>query len=126
MIQQFTNDDELHQQITALAQTFKIFQCEPCALTIQEFLIRQGKSGKLIKLYTGNELGKYGNIYHEKLNKNIATNGHHQAIAVIINQTELIFDNLHPEGINRQQWLNNFYCIAMDLGSGFQITEIEF
>lgn len=120
------NDNELHQQITNLAKTFKMFQCEPCAIAIQEFLIRKGKSGKIIKLYTGQEQGKYGNIYHDKLQKNIATNGRHQAVAIMINNKELIFDNLHHEGINQQQWLNNFYCIAMDLGGGFQITEIEF
>lgn len=119
-------EKELYTQITTIAKSFKIFQCEECATAIQEFLIRKGKSGKIIKLYTGKEQGKYGNIYHDGLKKNISTNGHHQGIAVIINNQELIFDNLHPQGINRQEWLNNFYCIAMDLGSDFNITEIQF
>lgn len=122
----FNNDDKLHQEITKIAKTFKIFQCQPCTISIQEFLMRKGKSGKLIKLYTGQEYGKYGNIYHDKLQKNIATNGNHQGIGVMINNEELIFDNLHPQGITRQEWFNNFYCISMDLGNGFQITEIEF
>ena len=120
------NEKEIYEKIIAIARSFKIFQCKECRIAIQAFLIRQGKSGKVIKLYTGNEKGKYGNIYHDGLKKNISTNGNHQGIAVIINNTELIFDNLHPQGINRQEWINNFYCVAIDLGSGFQITEIEF
>lgn len=120
------NDDQLHQQITKIAKKFRLFQCQECANAIQDYLIRKGKYGKLVNLYTGKEKGKYGNIYHDKLGINISTNGHHVGIAVIINNQELIFDNIHPAGINRQQWLDNFYCIAMDLDSGFQITEIEF
>ncbi len=119
-------DDELHQQITAIASRFKHFECEPCAKAIQESLIYRGISAKVIKLYTGREKGKYGNIYHDGLQRNIATNGRHQGIAVELNGVELIFDNIHHQGIPIPQWLNNFYCIAMDLGSGFEITEIEF
>ncbi len=109
-----SEDDDLSQKITNIAKNFKLFQCKACAISIQEFLIRKGKSGKLINLYTGSEQGKYGNIYHDKLGINIATNGHHVGIAVIINGEELIFDNIHHNGIERQQWLNNLYCIAID------------
>jgi|AGSF01.1.fsa_nt_gi hypothetical protein len=126
MVQFRPTDDEIYQQITTIASSFKLFECEPCAQAIQEFLINSGISGKLIKLYTGREQGKYGNIYHDKLQRNIATNGRHQGVAVELNGLELVFDNLHTQGISRQEWLNNFYCIAIDLGSGFEITEIEF
>jgi hypothetical protein len=47
-------------------------------------------------------------------------------VAVKLKVIELVFDNIHTQGITRQEWLNNFYCIALDLGSGFEITEIEF
>lgn len=120
------NDDNLYQEITNIAKKFKLFQCQECANVIQDFLMRKGKSGIKVTLYTGKEKGKYGNIYHDKLKKNISTNGYHIGIEVIINDQELIFDNIHPLGINRQQWLDNFYCIAMDLGSGFQIIESKF
>jgi hypothetical protein len=39
---------------------------------------------------------------------------------------ELIFDNIHPEGISRVNWINNLYCVIQDLGGEFQITETEF
>jgi hypothetical protein len=126
MTQLHQTDDEIYQQITIIASSFKLFECETCAQAIQEFLIYRGISGKLIKLYTGREQGKYGNIYHDKLQKNIATNGRHQGVIVELNGVELVFDNLHSQGVTRQEWLNSFYCIAMDLGSGFEITEIDF
>lgn len=119
-------DDELRQQISEIASKFKLFECNTCALSIQWFLIQRGISGKKVKIYTGSAKGKYGNIYHDDLGQNIATNGRHEAIAVQINGEELIFDNIHNEGIPKQEWLGKFYCLAMDLGGEFEITEIEF
>jgi hypothetical protein len=49
-----------------------------------------------------------------------------QGIAVQINGEELIFDNINNEGIPKQKWLAKFYCLALDLGGQFEITEIEF
>ncbi|MEK0182760.1 MAG: hypothetical protein EAZ98_02635 [Oscillatoriales cyanobacterium] len=118
--------DELRQQISELANKFKLFECNACALSIQEFLIERGISGKKVKIYTGSAKGKYGNIYHDDLGQNIATNGRHEGIAVKIDGEELIFDNIHNEGIPKQEWLGKFYCLALDLGGQFEIAEIEF
>ncbi len=119
-------DRDLRQQISQIATGFKFFECNACALAIQEFLIQRGIAGKQVKLYTGNASGKYGNIYHDDLGQNIATNGHHEGIAVEIDGIELIFDNIHQAGIPKQDWLGKFYCLALDLGGQFEITEIEF
>ena len=35
-------DDELHLQITTIANRFQLFQCQPCAEAIQEFLMYRG------------------------------------------------------------------------------------
>lgn len=58
--------------------------------------------------------------------KNISVNGRHEAISVDINNEELIFDNLHPQGILRQDWLNNLYSLINDMGEDFQIAEVDF
>jgi hypothetical protein len=92
-------DDELRRQISAIASQFKLFECNICALSIQEFLLLRGISGKKMKIYTGSAKGKYGNIYHDDLKQNISTNRRHEAIAVQINGEELIFDNIHNQGI---------------------------
>ena len=119
-------NDELRQQISEIANKFKLFECNACALSIQEFLIQRGISGKKVKIYTGSAKGKYGNIYHDDLGQNIATNGRHEGIAVKIDGEELIFDNIHNEGIPKQEWLGKFYCLALDLGGEFEIAEMEF
>lgn len=118
--------DELRQQISEIASNFKLFECNTCALSIQEFLIQRGISGKKVKIYTGSAKGKYGNIYHDDLGQNIATNGRHEGIAVKIDGEELIFDNIHKKGIPKKEWLGKFYCLALDLGGEFEIAEMEF
>ena len=119
-------DEELRQQVTEVASQFQIFQCEPCASAIKNFLIQRGIRGKHIKLYTGSSEDPYGNIYHEIIQKNIATNGRHEAIFLEIEGQELVFDNIHPGGIDRISWMNNLYCPIKDTGGNFQVTEIDF
>ncbi|MEG3439171.1 papain fold toxin domain-containing protein [Pannus brasiliensis CCIBt3594] len=120
------SDDELHQEITAIARRFRRFKCTECVSAIRKRLLFYSRTGKIIKLYTGDAKGKYGYIYHEVLEKTISTNGKHFAIIVVLNNQELVFDNLHSEGLPLEEWLKNFNCIAMDLCTGFQITEIDF
>lgn len=116
----------LHSQLSAIAAQFQIFECVPCAIALRQFLIDQYISGKQITLFTGSTEDPFCNIYHQRLRQNISINGRHKAIAVEIDGQELIFDNIHPEGISRVDWINNLYCPAQDLGGNFQITEIEF
>lgn len=96
------SEDE-RQQITQVASRFGLFECDTCALAIKEFLILKKIQGKQIKLYTGSAKGKYGNIYHDRLGRNIATNGRHEGIAVNIGGQEIVFDNIHHEGIQARK-----------------------
>jgi hypothetical protein len=69
------------------------------------------------------------NIYQEGLKQNISTNGQQEAISIHINKInneELMFDNLHPQGILRRDWLYNLYSPMNDMGEDFQITEVDF
>lgn len=116
----------MRDKLSAIASSFKIFECVSCAISLRQFLIEQNISGKQISLFTGSKEDPFCNIYHERLQKNISINGRHEAIAVEIDGQELIFDNIHPEGIVRVEWINNLYCPAQDLGGNFQITETEF
>jgi Papain fold toxin 2 len=120
------SDSQLRQQITAIAQQFPLFECVECARTLQNFLSNRNISGKRLILSTGTTKEPFCNIYHDRLQQNIAQNGRHEAIALIISQQELIFDNIHPEGISRVNWISNLYSPIQDVGGDFQITEIEF
>jgi hypothetical protein len=116
----------LHCQLSAIAKQFQIFECVPCAIALRQFLIEQRVFGKQISLFTGSIEDPFCNIYHERLRQNISVNGRHEAISVEIDGQELIFDNIHPEGISKVDWIDNLYCPAQDLGGSFQITETAF
>jgi hypothetical protein len=120
------SNEEFRKQIANLASNFKIFECEECASAIKQFLIEKGIRGKHIKLYTGSEKEPYGNIYHEIIQKNIATNGRHQGIAIEIQGQELVFDNIEYQGVSRKIWMNNLYCVNKDFGGDFEVTELDF
>ncbi|WP_353933243.1 papain fold toxin domain-containing protein [Okeanomitos corallinicola TIOX110] len=103
------------------------FQCVESAIAIQEYLIRQGIKGKRIKIYTGTAMGWDANIYDDLLGYAISVNGRHEGIAIIINGIEIVYDNLHPEGLTKEQWLNNLqFDSKLYLGKEFEITEEYF
>ncbi len=116
----------LRQQIAAIAHCFHRFECVDCAAAIRSFLVARSLSGRQISLFTGSTIEPFCNIYHDRLQQNISVNGKHEAIAIEIDGQELIFDNIHPEGILRVDWINSFYCPIQDLGGSFQITETQF
>ncbi|MDB9381418.1 papain fold toxin domain-containing protein [Nodularia spumigena CS-584] len=96
---------KVHSQLSAIAE-IQIFECVSCAIALRQFLINQKVSGKQISLSTGTTEDPFCNIYHERLQQNISINGRHEAIAVEIDGQELIFDNIHPEGISRVESIN--------------------
>jgi hypothetical protein len=55
-----------------------------------------------------------------------ASNGRHEGIVIEIVGQEIVFDNIHHEGISREAWMRNLHCLAMDLGGAFEVTEVEF
>jgi hypothetical protein len=116
----------LKQRIKAIAEGFPIFACFDCAATIRNFLISQAIPGNQLFLATGSAQKPFCNIYCDRLQQNISVNGRHTAIAIVVNGQELVFDNIHPEGISRVEWVQSFYSPIQDLGQDFQITETAF
>jgi Papain fold toxin 2 len=97
-----------------------------CASAIRQFLIRQNLPGKQISLFTGTTEKPFCNIYHDGLGQNISLNGRHEAIAIEVDGQELVFDNVHPQGISRVNWMDSFYSPIQDLGQDFQVTATNF
>jgi hypothetical protein len=96
------------QQIGAIAITYKNLECVECAQAIKNYLINQGIHGKHIKLYTGAGIGRNSYIYDDSVPGDaISINGRHQAIAIVINEVEMVFDNHHPYGIPKEEWIEN-------------------
>ncbi|NER25150.1 MAG: hypothetical protein F6J86_03410 [Symploca sp. SIO1B1] len=119
-------DTDLREKLSAIARQFKVFECVLCAEALRQFLSSQSRSGWQISLFTGSTEDPFCNIYHENLQRNISVNGRHEAIAIMIEGQEVVFDNLHPEGLPRASWIENFYCPIQDLGGNFEITESKF
>lgn len=122
-------DDEQILEIRAIASTFKNLKCVECAQAIQDYLVSQGISGKRIKLYTGTTLGRDSYIYDDSVSSGeaISVNGRHEAIAIIINQVEIVFDNHHPDGLPRNEWMANLlFCSKLYYGEDFEVTEEDF
>jgi Papain fold toxin 2 len=116
-------------QVSAIAQVYLNFECVECAQAIQDYLIAHGIHGRRIELYTGTGIGRNSYIYDDSIvgGDAISLNGRHIAIAIMFNEVEIVFDNHHPEGIPKDQWINNLQFYGkIHLGQQFQITEEEF
>ena len=47
-------------------------------------------------------------------------------LIIEINDGELVFDNIHHQGITRLNWIQNLYSPILDAGLEFQIRETYF
>lgn len=115
-------------RLRAIASKYHNLECVECALAIKNYLIAEGINGKHIKLYTGSATGRNGYIYDDSVTGDaISVNGRHQGISVVINEIEMVFDNHHPGGIPKMQWMANlqFYDRIYDQQE-FYVIEEEF
>lgn len=95
-------------QIKAIVDRHENLKCVECAQAIRDYLISQGIHGKRIKLYTGFGRGRNSGIYDDSVPRDaISENGRHEGIAIVINNIETIFDNHHPDGLTKEQWMTN-------------------
>ncbi|MBE9014517.1 hypothetical protein IQ250_30455 [Pseudanabaenaceae cyanobacterium LEGE 13415] len=113
-------------QIGQIARAFGIFDCIPCARAIKAFLVERGIAGTHIKLDTGSQDPIFGRIYDDSIGELIATTGHPEGIEVLVDGQKLVFDNVHTQGIDRSDWIQNLYSPLLETGETFRITEIEF
>ena len=114
-------------QIRALSSRFENFQCVECARSIRDYLIARSIRGKHIKLYTGSVSAPNNYIYDDSVPGDaISENGRHEGIAILINDVEMVFDNHHPDGVPRDEWMANLQFHGKILsGQQFQVTEEE-
>jgi hypothetical protein len=43
-----------------------------------------------------------------------------------IEEQQIVFDNIHVEGIPKTTWLDNLYSPLFEIGRTFQVTETSF
>ena len=115
-------------QLREIASSFDNFYCVECAQALKDYLINQEIHGKRIKLYTGSAIKPNNYIYDDSVSREaISENGRHEGILIVINGVEMVFDNHHPNGLPRDEWMANLqFHNKIFYGRQFQITEEEF
>jgi hypothetical protein len=84
--------------------------------------------GKQIQLYTGDSVGRDSYIYDDSVGgEAISANGYHVGIAIERDGQAIVFDNHHPDGIAKEQWIANLlFPSRLYHGVSFQVTELSF
>ncbi|MCC5638052.1 hypothetical protein LC593_19880 [Nostoc sp. CHAB 5844] len=104
---------EVLQDISDIVSNHPNYKCVECAAEIEAYLREKGIHGERIKLDAVKQVKEDNNIYDDSHPPKaapdyiISDNGHHEGIAIKINGEEKVFDNLRPDGVQRQQWMNN-------------------
>ncbi|MFB2894121.1 papain fold toxin domain-containing protein [Aerosakkonemataceae cyanobacterium BLCC-F50] len=114
--------------LRSIASKYENLKCVECTLELKDYLLSQGIHGKRIKLFTGKATGPDCFIFDDSNpTEAISTNGRHEGIAITINGIELIFDNHHPDGITRNEWMANLlFQGKLHFNQQFRVTEEEF
>jgi hypothetical protein len=92
----------------------------------------EGIKGNLIKIITNTDKLPFSIITNPVgSDRQIALNGFHQGIFIQIEnelgRVETVFDNLYPDGIAKQEWLNSFGGpLVEDFNGKFTVIETEF
>jgi hypothetical protein len=109
---------EVLQDIRDIVSPHENLKCVECAAEIEAYLKEQGIHGERIILDTVKLVDQDNLIYDDSNPPKaapdyiISTNGHHEGIAIKINGEEKVFDNLHADGVPREQWMNNLTYIG--------------
>ncbi|NEQ42014.1 MAG: hypothetical protein F6K40_39895 [Okeania sp. SIO3I5] len=117
--------------IRQIAAKYGNFQCVACSEEIQEYLEAEQIGGKLIKISTKINKLPFSIITNPKgSDRPVATNGFHQGIVVSVEieseVVNLVFDNIYPNGIPLEDWLNSFGGpLIEDFGGVFIVTKID-
>ena len=100
----------------AAGRGFQVFECEECATKVRQALLAEGFGGEWIEIRGGRGLDFMLCLSHDGGNETITHNGRHTAIRV----GEIVFDNLHTDGVPFEQWLADFRAVG-----GVVVASIE-
>ena len=96
--------DPAHSVAANAARGFQLFQCEQCANSIRDALLRGGYHGEVIEMRPGGSLPFIICMSYHGGTIAITRNGRHVGVRV----GDMVFDNLHPDGMPSDQWMNDF------------------
>lgn len=114
------NDDveKVKKLVKKISRKYKkVGTCKQFASSLKKLMENENISGTFVKVKTVSNHSTRGNIWSDKHNMNISTNGDHQAIEV----GGIVFDNMNPDGMSYTDWKKDLHSPA-----GHKFNEIEF
>jgi hypothetical protein len=90
------------------AQGFEVLQCEECARSMKHALLAAGHRGQIIEIRAA--AGRYFIvcISYDGGRCAISQNGRHVGVRI----GNMVFDNLHPQGMLFDRWLEDFEAVG--------------
>ena len=120
---------DIYDDLAEIATKYSNLQCIQCATALKNYLKSAGIKGKIIKINTGADLD-FRNcfIYDDSIGGDaISETGYHEAVVVLKDGVEIVFDNHHPQGISKIEWLANFQFFGkIHLGQELKVIEEDF
>ena len=90
------------------AQGFEVFQCLECARSIKNSLVAAGHQGQLIEIRGAGGRDFMICLSYDAGQSTITQNGRHIGVRI----DDMVFDNLHAEGMRFEQWIKDFDAIG--------------
>src|SRR5688572_24440532 len=92
----------------AAARGFKLYKCFECADSIRNEMTRLGQPGEVIVLRAAGHVDLMACLSYDGGRTSITQTGVHCGVRI----GDLVFDNLHPDGLPYQDWLNDFAAMT--------------
>jgi Papain fold toxin 2 len=93
-----------HTIAVAAARGCPVLQCQECAENIRKALVAAGLHGQFVELRTPSIRPFIVCLSYDGGNNSITQNGTHIGVRV----GDLMFDNLHPDGMPYDDWVRDF------------------
>lgn len=109
--------EEIYQGLADISSQFPNLECDKCAIAMKSWLDSNRIERKILKLRTKKRNDFFIISSRFSNNESITDNGIHYGVEVL----GLVFDNLSPQGLPRNEWINDFSCRS----GGFNIEELD-
>ena len=90
------------------ARGFKLLQCQECAANVRNALVAAGHRGRWVEIRAAGSRDYIVCLSYDGGQATITQNGRHVGVRV----GDIVFDNLHPDGMPFEQWLKDFDAIG--------------
>ena len=113
-------DTELFSNLGTLTRQFPLLKCHECAIALRNWLKRRNIPSKIWRIstiYDDEDFILSDRLELQGINDSITDNGIHYGIEV----RGKVFDNLSPEGLSLQDWIQDFHSMSDE----FSLTHFD-